>query len=80
MARVEKLTINHILGLIDKVEYVQEGCSITCFLHVGDSIVNGTAYAYDMKTFDEVIGKKAAYDKAVDQLFAFEAYHQKRLG
>lgn len=80
MARIEKLSADHVLGLIDKVEYVQEGCSITCFLHVGDSIVNGTAYAYDMKMFDEEIGKKSSFDKAIDQLFAFEAYHQKRLG
>lgn len=73
------LNLAHIESLIDKVEYSIFGCATTCYLHVGDAIIDASAHTFDMSKFNEELGRKASYDKAINKLFEFEAYHQKQL-
>ena len=76
---MEKLTKEHVLGLIENVEYVVDPQVIICKLKVGDATVVGTSFCFSKSTFDLERGKQSAYNHALDKLFSLEAYHQKRL-
>lgn len=76
---MEKLTLEHIEGLIEKEEYVVEEQYVQCILHVGEAPVIGTSYRFSKSTHNPEYAKKAARDDAIRSLFGLEAYHQKRL-
>lgn len=76
---MERLTMEHVLSLIQDTQYEVDPQVTICKLTVGDVTIVGTSYCFSKSTFDPERGKKSAYDDAVKQLFALEAYHQKRL-
>ena len=76
---MERLTMDHICGLIDKEEYVVEEQYVQCILSVGEAPVIGISYRFSKATHNPDMAKKAARDDAIRQLFSLEAYHQKRL-
>lgn len=76
---MERLTIDHINGLIEKEDYVVEEQYVQCILTVGEAPVIGISYRFSKATHDPERAKKAARDDAIRQLFSLEAYHQKRI-
>lgn len=76
---MEKLTLDYILSLISNTEYTADPQVTICKLTVGEVTIVGTSYCFSKATYDPERGKKSAYDDAIKQLFALEAYHQKRL-
>ena len=76
---MERLTMDHINGLIDSEEYVVEEQYVQCILHVGEAPVVGISYRFSKATHNPEMAKKAARDDAIRQLFSLEAYHQKRI-
>lgn len=76
---MERLTIDHINGLIEKEDYVVEEQYVQCILTVGEAPVIGISYRFSKATYDPERAKKAARDDAIRQLFSLEAYHQKRI-
>lgn len=75
----QKLTFDHVTSLIESVDYNFKDCATTCYITVGDAIVEATAHAFSMENYSEELGKTNAYKKALDKLFELEAYHLKRL-
>lgn len=76
---MERLTLEHINGLIENETYDIDPQVIVCKLTVGDATIVGTSYCFHKSSHDEERGKKSARDKAISKLFDLEAYHQKRL-
>lgn len=76
---MERLTMDHICGLIDKEEYVVEEQYVQCILAIGEAPVIGISYRFSKATHNPDMAKKAARDDAIRQLFSLEAYHQKRI-
>lgn len=76
---MEKLTIDHINGLIDTEEYVVTPQYIQCILMVGEAPIIGTSYCFHQNHIDVPAGKASARRDAIAKLFDAEAYHQKRL-
>lgn len=76
---MERLTLEHVLGLIEREEYVVNEQYVQCVLHIGEAPVIGTSYRFSKATHDPDQAKKAARDDAIRQLFSLEAYHQKRI-
>lgn len=81
-----KLTLENLIALVKSVRYVQEeelselGTTTLCImtLHSG-FVVTGTSACIDPMKFDPEIGKKAAYDDALNQLWGMEGYHAVRM-
>lgn len=76
---MERLTIDHINGLIDSEDFVVEEQYVQCILMVGEAPVIGISYRFSKATHDPEMAKKAAREDAIRQLFGLEAYHQKRV-
>ena len=76
---MERLTIDHINGLIDSEDFVVEEQYVQCILMVGKAPVIGISYRFSKTTHDPEMAKKAAREDAIRQLFGLEAYHQKRV-
>ena len=76
---MEKLTQEHVIGLIEEITYDIDPQVIVCKLKVGDATIVGTSYCFHKSTHNPERGKEAAYKDALNQLFDLEAYHQKRL-
>lgn len=76
---MERLTMDHILSLIDSEDYVVTKQYIQCILMVGEAPIIGTSYCFNTKNVDVPRGKESARKDAIDKLFDYEAYHQKRL-
>ena len=76
---MERLTLEHVLSLIEREEYVVTEQYVQCILTVGEAPVIGTSYRFSKATHDPERAKKAAHDDAIRQLFSLEAYHQKRI-
>ena len=76
---MERLTIDHINGLIDSEDFVVEEQYVQCILMVGEAPVIGISYRFSKAIHDPEMAKKAAREDAIRQLFGLEAYHQKRV-
>ena len=76
---MERLTIDHINGLIDSEDFVVEEQYVQCILMVGEAPVIGISYRFSKATHNPEMAKKAAREDAIRQLFGLEAYHQKRV-
>ena len=76
---MERLTIDHINGLIDSEDFVVEEQYVQCILMIGEAPVIGISYRFSKATHDPEMAKKAAREDAIRQLFGLEAYHQKRV-
>lgn len=76
---MNKLTMEHIKGLIDDVEFISDPQVIICKMKVAESTIIGASYCFSKSSYDEEAGKKSAYNDAIKQLFDLEAYHQKRI-
>ncbi len=76
---MEKLTPDHVLGLIDSEYYVVEEQYVQCILMVGEAPVIGTSYRFSKATHNPEMAKKSARENAIRELYTLEAYHQKRL-
>ena len=75
-----ELNLKHIESLIDTVGYQQTGLSTICTIKTKQNIViYGQSHALREATYDAEIGKKVAYDNAIDQLFEKEGYRIKFL-
>lgn len=75
-----ELNFEHIQSLIDTVTYDQIGLSTICTLKTKQNIIiYGQSHALRLETYDAEIGKKVAYDDAIDQLFEKEGYRIKFL-
>ena len=75
-----ELNLKHIESLIATVEYKQTGLSTICEITTKQNIViYGQSHALRKATYDAEIGKKDAYDNAIDQLFEKEGYRIKFL-
>ena len=72
-----RLTPNDIDNVINSVHYyvVPNTTTTICSLILNNGfVVNGESASASPENFDEVIGKKIAYDNARDKIWALEGY------
>lgn len=77
--KMEKLTYEHIQSVIKSVEYVQVGVLTICVLTLQNGFtVTGESACLSLATYDAEIGRKIAFDNAVDKIWQLEGYLAKQ--
>lgn len=74
-----KITQEDLQALIDKEEYARFGetCTVCALTLKSGYTVIGKSGCIDSKQFDENIGRKIAFDNAINELWALHGYHIK---
>lgn len=70
-----KLTLDDIKNVVTKVEYIRLGTLTICVLTLKNGFkVTGQSACISPETFDQEIGEKLAYEKALDKVWELEGY------
>ncbi len=72
---MQKLTLDHLKSLIVNAEYHCFGTMTACVLTLKNGFkVMGKSACINADNFDEAIGKRVAYDDAVEKIWELEGY------
>lgn len=70
-----KLTIDEIKGVIAQEEYVFKGTLTLCILTLKNGFfVTGESACLDISNYDQEIGKKIAFERALNKIWELEGY------
>lgn len=74
---MSKITQEELLTLIENEEYARFGktCTVCALTVKSGYTVIGKSGCIDPAQFDETIGRKLAFDNAVNELWALHGYH-----
>lgn len=77
--KMEKLTYEHIKSVIKTADYLQHGVLTVCVLTLQNGFtVTGESACLSLVTYDAEIGRKIAFDNAVDKIWQLEGYLAKQ--
>lgn len=80
---MSKLTEEHLKSLVTEETYVRPGngtLTVAVLTIGGSTTVIGESNVLNPANFDPEIGRRMAYQDAIDKLWQLEGYHIKRLG
>lgn len=70
-----KLTIDETKGVIAQEEYVFKGTLTLCILTLKNGFfVTGESACLDISNYDQEIGKKIAFERALNKIWELEGY------
>lgn len=76
---MEKLTYEHIKSVIKTADYLQYGVLTVCVLTLQNGFtVTGESACLSLATYDMEVGKKVAFDNAMDKILMLEGYLAKQ--
>mgnify|MGYP001014628026 CR=1 FL=1 len=76
---MEKLTHEYIQSVIKTADYLQHGVLTVCVLTLRNGFtVTGESACLSLATYDAEIGRKIAFDNAVDKIWQLEGYLAKQ--